>query len=377
MKPQTFEYESINRSNRIAWIDTAKGIAMILVFYGHLGGSGDNPWFPGLTGSIWVVYLFHMPLFFMLSGLTFNPHKDFRTFLVARCKRLVIPYFFFSIYALGKILLLIVAPSVVKGFHGRSMGNPMTEFINILLGNTTGLWFFLALFWGDLALYGLHKLTVHSSCRILVLSLIFVASGLVWFVMNFFGVYEYAPFQLLRATEAIAFVGIGWLISSRLKTLSKRESVFLLGITFVAFIGVGCLIHYLEIYNVEWWGVVTAIPCLFAAICGSLMTMAIAQLVPAWRWVTYIGRNTMVFYGLNGLSMAISRKIIFILISVSLVASQLVLQIIIGLVVVAGACLICAAATLVLNRWCWWGIGLPNPHKRCYSAKHATRQTVE
>lgn len=117
------------------------------------------PGSPNLTGSIWVVYLFHMPLFFMLSGLTFHPNKDFRTFFISRFKRLVIPYFFFSIYALGKILLLIVAPSVVQGFHAGAMGTPLSEIGVILLGNTNGLWFFLTLFWGELFLYGVNKLT--------------------------------------------------------------------------------------------------------------------------------------------------------------------------------------------------------------------------
>lgn len=194
-------------AQRILWIDIAKGIAMLLVFYGHLGGAGDNPWFPDLTGSIWVVYLFHMPLFFMLSGLTFNPNKDFRTFFVSRFKRLVIPYFFFSIYALGKILLLIIAPSVVTGFHAGAMGTPLFEIGNILLGNTNGLWFFLALFWGELALYGVHKLTKQSTHRHLILAISSVISGVIWFAMSFLGIYRYIPFQLLHATEAVAFVG--------------------------------------------------------------------------------------------------------------------------------------------------------------------------
>ena len=38
-------------TKRIEWIDLAKGIGMILVLYGHLSGSGDNPWFPDLGGG--------------------------------------------------------------------------------------------------------------------------------------------------------------------------------------------------------------------------------------------------------------------------------------------------------------------------------------
>lgn len=63
------------KNERIQWIDLSKGMAMILVFYGHLGGSGDNPWFPLLTDSIAVVYLFHMPLFFLSEWFDFACQK--------------------------------------------------------------------------------------------------------------------------------------------------------------------------------------------------------------------------------------------------------------------------------------------------------------
>lgn len=344
---------------------------MLLVFYGHLGGAGDNPWFPDLTGSIWIVYLFHMPLFFMLSGLTFNPNKDFRTFFVSRFKRLVIPYFFFSIYALGKILLLIIAPSVVKGFHAGAMGTPLSEIGNILLGNTNGLWFFLALFWGELALYGVHKLTKQSTHRHLMLAIISVISGVIWFAMSFLGIYRYIPFQLLHATEAVAFVGLGWLLSHRIKMLRKQETLYMLAGSTVTFIVFGVISRHTETHGVGGQLILAALPYLCAAVFGSLMTIAIARLLPSWRWLTYIGRNTMIFYGLNGLSMAIARKLVFMLVPVSMVAEYIALQIIIGILVITVACLICTAATPILNRWCWWGIGTSNPCALRLSAQRA------
>lgn len=355
---------------RILWIDVAKGIAMLLVFYGHLGGAGDNPWFPNLTGSIWVVYLFHMPLFFMLSGLTFNPNKDFRTFFISRVKRLVIPYFFFSIYALGKILLLTIAPSVVAGFHAGSMGTPLAELGNIFLGNTNGLWFFLALFWGELALYGVHHLTKAAPHRILVLAIIVAISGCAWFTVSLLSVYQYVPFQLLHATEAIAFVGLGWMLAPRLKDLPRRSSSIFCAVTMVAFIAFGLLIRYTPAPHAITWTIAPAVLLrLCAATFGSLMVIFLTQLMAPWRWLTYIGRNTMIFYGLNGLSMAIARKAVFMLVPVSLVAAHLALQIAIGFVVITVACLVCAAATPIINRWCWWGIGLPDPPHAQHAAK--------
>lgn len=361
MNLQQMQGTTAKNARRVLWIDAAKGIAMLLVFYGHLGGAGDNPWFPNLTGSIWVVYLFHMPLFFILSGLTFNPNKDFRTFFVSRFKRLVIPYFFFSIYALGKILLLIIAPSVVGSFHAGAMGTPLKELGNILLGNTNGLWFFLALFWGELALYGLHRLTKNSKYHQSMLPIILAFSGLIWFAVSFLGTYKYVPFQLLHATEAIAFVGLGWMLAPAIKACDKQKAVYSLILSTVAFIAFAFLARRTETHNVGWWILLAELPYLCAAVFGSFMTVFAVRLLPSWRWLTYIGRNTMIFYGLNGLSMAIARKLVFTLIAIPLVVSHLALQIVVGLIVIAVACLICAIATPILNRWCWWGVGLPKP----------------
>lgn len=51
---------------RIIWIDYAKAIAMLFVIFGHVD-SGNY-----LTN--WI-YSFHMPLFFLLSGITLKVYR--------------------------------------------------------------------------------------------------------------------------------------------------------------------------------------------------------------------------------------------------------------------------------------------------------------
>ncbi|WP_029576917.1 acyltransferase family protein [Bifidobacterium thermacidophilum] len=58
---------------RIEWIDIAKGIGITLVSFGHLrNGDGQSVWLPALDSLIAAIYLFHMPLFFLLGGITFS-----------------------------------------------------------------------------------------------------------------------------------------------------------------------------------------------------------------------------------------------------------------------------------------------------------------
>lgn len=72
------------------WVDIVKGIGIILVVMGHAGC-------PVLPHGI--IYSFHMPLFFFLSGLFINRQceKDFCTYVKKNFRSLLLPYFYFNI----------------------------------------------------------------------------------------------------------------------------------------------------------------------------------------------------------------------------------------------------------------------------------------
>ena len=53
-------------AERIAWIDFAKGLAMILVVFGHVI-------LPSLLQNF--IYVFHMPFFSVMSGFLLNFEK--------------------------------------------------------------------------------------------------------------------------------------------------------------------------------------------------------------------------------------------------------------------------------------------------------------
>lgn len=69
------------------YIDIAKGFAMVLVIIGH---TACVPYYM----KYWL-YSFHMPLFFLLSGLNFDPDRypTLKAFLLRKLQTLVLPYF--------------------------------------------------------------------------------------------------------------------------------------------------------------------------------------------------------------------------------------------------------------------------------------------
>ena len=80
-------------STRIGWIDTAKGIGIFLVVFGHA--------LPQTHIVATILWAFHMPLFFFLSGVTAKAWAPGGGQALMRgLKNLVVPYLFFSLVSI-------------------------------------------------------------------------------------------------------------------------------------------------------------------------------------------------------------------------------------------------------------------------------------
>lgn len=135
----------VKSAKRLEELDIAKGMAIICVILGHLGISSINR----------VVYVFHMPLFFFISGYLISQKDPYFLFVKHKAKRLLRPYF----YTCMSICLLSIPLAIYQGkpllptifkwlggcFYGS--GGNMQPIIHmpVFIG---ALWFLLALFWG-------------------------------------------------------------------------------------------------------------------------------------------------------------------------------------------------------------------------------------
>jgi fucose 4-O-acetylase-like acetyltransferase len=114
---------------RIAWVDAARGFAIILVVFGHvLGGVMSRRWLDGegLYRAIYnYIYLFHMPLFFMISGLFCIEamRKSPINAFISRTESIASPYIFWDFFVRTAALPLIGAfmsnPPSDIGWHAR------------------------------------------------------------------------------------------------------------------------------------------------------------------------------------------------------------------------------------------------------------------
>jgi len=80
--------ENFNFRSRITWVDITKGITIVLMVLGH----SNLP----LFAEYWI-FIFHMPLFFILSGMTTNWAKgNLLSFSLNKLRKLGIPFFIYS-----------------------------------------------------------------------------------------------------------------------------------------------------------------------------------------------------------------------------------------------------------------------------------------
>lgn len=105
-------------SKRIEYIDIARGIGILLVVMGHNDFAVVSPFMYKL------IYSFHMPLFFFLSGYFLNTAMGFWEFFKKRFNGIMKPYFFtiFLIYfislSFGKMSIQIALIRIVKSLYG-------------------------------------------------------------------------------------------------------------------------------------------------------------------------------------------------------------------------------------------------------------------
>ena len=154
--------------SRINWIDFGKGLAIFLVLTGHvLLGLYLSEKFPSwnnvLVLLIAQLYIFHIPVFFALSGYFFKPLSTIKEFFdYAKKKTIVlgIPYIFYSIihFCLQKIA-------------GTTVRIPTTIFdlINIYK-QPLGVSWYIYVLWSILMIYGLLSIVIKKRRMLLLIS---------------------------------------------------------------------------------------------------------------------------------------------------------------------------------------------------------------
>ena len=189
------EVSSIERK-RIDYIDIAKGIGIIFVILGHSEFHHSHI-LRLLSGIAW---MFHMPLFFILSGLCFR--KKGGEIIYTLFRRLAVPFYF--------TILLFVVFYLATGhleeskdwIWGGIYGSGVSYYTPFYIKGVGALWFLLALFWAKIILNYIIHLPEYLVAALVVLLA-------VW------GVYSYSrfvlPVEIQNGCIGLLYLFIGFL----------------------------------------------------------------------------------------------------------------------------------------------------------------------
>lgn len=160
---------------RLDWVDAARGIGIVLVVFGHVwrgiweaGMLSDAALFAGIDAA---VYLFHMPFFFLVSGMFFEK-SVLRDGVVAsilkRCETLLYPLLLWS-WVLAAFLLL------AGSFTTRGAISPMDALLFPFPPKDI-FWFLWALF--VIQIFCMLLVRASTAVLVAILLLSFVATAI-------------------------------------------------------------------------------------------------------------------------------------------------------------------------------------------------------
>ncbi len=264
--------------NRIAWIDTARGLCIFLVVLGHT-----------ILPYSWLVFIFsfHMPFFFFLSGYLYNPEKyqSWWLFLKKKAATLLWPYLVF---------FLINFIYWIFYFNSKQYFEPIWQMLYSakLSAPFIPLWFLTCLFMLEIYFHILQKYLKKFWLFLAVLASLFLGIYLERRGLRLFWNLDIALF-------AIIYYYLGFMVKS------YKDDFKMVSKTWIAPIGLALILidfflarwqglqisMYYRIYGVEWIFILTGI-------CGTLGFLVLARIL---KQTIFTKTNLWEFLGQNSL----------------------------------------------------------------------------
>lgn len=216
---------------RLDYLDMTKGLGMILVLIGHLQGDSIFTFSPYIQPLCVFIFSFHMPMFFIVSGILLaiknDEVKPLKEVAKSRFRGIMIPYLWFSLF-----YLIVVVAALIKGEIA-----VQTLYLNIwyvISGyGMNVLWFLPALYLGEL-LFILLRRRIRD--HIPFITVVVLSNAIVYFLSYFVGIAKYpTPFAermhdlitvILRPILVCGFISIGYYTHKLLRKGSQIGDFF-------------------------------------------------------------------------------------------------------------------------------------------------------
>lgn len=326
------------KKSRNDYIDFLKGVGILLMILGHHENIVKN----------WI-YSFHMPLFFILSGIFHKNEKTFLDFMKKKAKSLLIPYFIFSGILFTFWLVIgrkfgeaaINNTSIKESFIGIFYGVGKVKGISSMEWGGP-LWFLLCLFIISNIFYFLSELELKKVIYIEIF-LFFIS------IISQKYIPILLPWNIQRAFIDIIFYSIGYYFKDFINNQNDKNFMK---------IGLTCLLINLGIYfdkkifstlknyNID-------VVYLIGGLFGSFAVIELFKFIKKNRIVQYLGKNTLVLLAFHGRAMTFIKFIIIIILEKELIEGKVGIDIVYSVIQI----FLCLPAIFIFNKYFPYLIG--------------------
>lgn len=289
-----------NSKKRDDWIDFCKFIIIFYMVWGHVG-------MPAALDKY--IHVFHMPIFFFLSGYLFNIDKikNFKTFLIKKTKALLVPYFLFpiAIYCFWVIVYKFINKPIPE--TQLSLWRGLFTVNAIISPFAAVQWFLTCLFLVEIMFYIIIR--IIKSNRIVLIPILILFSLMGYYYTNVINFRLY--WGLDTALTALVFYGVGYLLNDinnhRIKSLVFSPSLFKLIILFILSLIFTSLNGYVNMRTLQYSNYFLYY---LSSLTSIMMYIMLAMYVCKTKKINsskvhmgllYIGQNTLVVLVLNQL----------------------------------------------------------------------------
>ena len=283
---------------RLDYIDDAKAFAILLMIIGHMATYK--------TVDV-LIYGFHIPLFFIVSGMFFNPDRSLGENVKKGFKQLIVPYLCFEIINLA---ICWISPYMhPQQYHGITgwVGIFKAAVLGILFGQDYvtnisflplgPLWFLVALFFARLIFAALSKLIKNKYLLVAVASALGIGLyfGLSVNILPFKSAGTNI-FSIRCAAMGLPFYAFGYLMRGIDFTKIKYRPVIM--VLLAAFYVISALYNGIGGIDELAYGKCMVLFYL-NAIVGTVAVILFFSLVEMPEYVHNVGRNTLLILGLS------------------------------------------------------------------------------
>lgn len=292
---------------RLDWIDTAKALGIFLVFYGHLIENVSRR--EGLDIAFLqykFIYAFHMPFFFFISGFFGKKETSLKNAIHKLLVRRLTPVLTFSLMTIP--FWIIFLAQVENNFLQHVCWKGLNYLKGIPSLNIV-TWFLICLMVTEIMALIIFD-QVRSRKLILVIALASLFFGLVISKnietsAHILGI-EPNTWYFHESFVALGFYLAGYLLYPVVRVFQSQSKTRISLVTLVSLL---LLLFAFDLnmptkYFAVSMGVSShgeVIPFIVAAFAGTGLLLGISMLLPSFRPLLFVGRNTLVLMGLNGL----------------------------------------------------------------------------